>query len=103
MGILASSGEGCLGYTKQVRWEYAHLTDEELWKGRATFLRSEIEKGKVILLEDIEMERECALENMRAELSMLDSEDVEEGNIAEKRVLRPCSFGVLHRTRCNSH
>jgi predicted metal-dependent HD superfamily phosphohydrolase len=73
MDILASPRDDYLAYTNKIRQEYAHFPDEAFRKGRAGFLRSEIEKGKVFYLEENEGKNGFAMGNMRAELGMLEN------------------------------
>ncbi|KAJ4291816.1 hypothetical protein N0V90_009711 [Kalmusia sp. IMI 367209] len=68
MDILASTRSKYLEYTQKVRHEYSYYSGEEFKKGRIAFLKSELEKERVFLLEENEDKNDIAFENMRAEI-----------------------------------
>ncbi|KAF1980154.1 hypothetical protein BU23DRAFT_3124 [Bimuria novae-zelandiae CBS 107.79] len=74
MDILASPRAEYLDYAEKVRKEYSHFTDEQFRKGRIEFFRGELKKEKVFYLEENERKNGIAMENMKAEIEMLESE-----------------------------
>ena len=73
MDILGSSRSQYFEYAQRVRREFSYYSEEEFKKGRIAFLKGELGKEKVFLLEENKEKNAVAFENMRAEIERWES------------------------------